>query len=128
MVYGVRMLGAGEIIQGLVATPDMGASAAAADPVLWRFLGRLHPLVVHFPLALILLAAALEVLLVFRKGHRTSRTAVTCLVVGTAMAGIAAWFGWLNAAHEPRGQSIAVTLVPPENSVLPIVHRLALAR
>ncbi len=89
--------------------------ATAASPfgdieVLWRFLGRLHPMVVHFPVALIIVAAVLEGMWLFRKGRGVSRTAMTCLVIGAAAAALAAWLGWLNAEHEPRGQSVSFTL------------------
>ncbi len=101
------------IMTGAIDTVTMLATAAplAADTtVLWRFLGRLHPMVVHFPLALIIVAAGLESLWFFRKGRGVSRTAMTCLVIGAAAAVLAAWLGWLNAGHEPRGQSVALTL------------------
>ena len=103
------MLTAVDNIAQLVAAVP-GGSPPAETAVLWRFLGRLHPMVVHFPLALIIVAAALESLWFFRKGRGVSRTAMTCLVIGAAAAVLAAWLGWLNAAHEPRGQSVALTL------------------
>lgn len=101
------------ITTGAIDTITMLATAtsvSAETAVLWRFLGRLHPMVVHFPLALIIVAAGLESLWFFRKGRGVSRTAMTCLVIGATAAVLAAWLGWLNAAHEPRGQSVALTL------------------
>ena len=56
-----------------IAAIDTMLATAALPPtetaVLWRLLGRLHPMVVHFPLALIIVAAALESLWFFRKGR-----------------------------------------------------------
>jgi len=75
---------------------------------LWRLLGRLHPAIVHFPIALLVLAAAIEVVLAAsRPRHRMSPTAMTCLVVAALAAALAAWFGWLNADHEPHGTAAA---------------------
>ena len=51
------------------------ATAASGPPetaVLWRFLGRLHPMVVHFPLALIFVV--LIILLLERSSRRTKGT------------------------------------------------------
>ena len=69
-----------------------------------RFMGRLHPMVVHFPIALLLLAALLEARAALRRGGlaRSGRSPVvpTALVLGTISAIIAVWFGWWNAAFE----------------------------
>ncbi|MHC4946916.1 MAG: DUF2231 domain-containing protein [Planctomycetota bacterium] len=92
-----------EVLGTIAILPAAAPTGPWDDPAAWRFMGRLHPLVVHFPVALVLLAALLESVLVFRPSHRVSRTAVTCLAFGAVAAAAAAWFGWLNAAHEPRG-------------------------
>jgi uncharacterized membrane protein len=81
------------------------------DQVLLRFFGRLHPLVVHFPIALVLVATLIEAGLSLRGRHRVSTTALTCLVFGAIMAAVAAWFGWLNAANESFGSAQALTIL-----------------
>ena len=74
------------------------------DPLL-HFLGRFHPVVVHFPIAFLLLAAVLGL---FRpgKGKKPSDAAFVCLLVGAASAVVAAWLGWLYAEHDPPGRSV----------------------
>jgi uncharacterized membrane protein/mono/diheme cytochrome c family protein len=62
-----------------------------------RQLGRLHVVLVHFPIALLIAAAAGEVLSILR-GRRTPAPAVHfCVVLGSAGAVVAAALGWLDA-------------------------------
>ncbi|MBT8486355.1 MAG: hypothetical protein KJO43_12310, partial [Phycisphaerae bacterium] len=76
----------------------------------WRLQGRLHPMVVHFPIALLVTAALLEILSRLRPGRPRSKAAFPCLLLGAAGALVAAWFGWVNAAGdlgaEPFGSTI----------------------
>lgn len=92
---------------------SLGAAATAETPPAWRspdawlrVAGRLHPLLVHFPIALILAAAMIEV---FRAAIRRgpSRTAVTMLAFGLLGAAAAIASGWLNGDFEPRGSQAA---------------------
>jgi len=72
--------------------------------VLLQALGRCHPLVVHFPIALLLVAGALEL---FRPGERgPSEAAFVCLLVGSAGALASAALGWLAAEHDPPGRAL----------------------
>jgi uncharacterized membrane protein/mono/diheme cytochrome c family protein len=66
-----------------------------------QFLGRLHPLVVHFPVALLCAAAVLELLRRRREGP--SQAGFACLVLGAASALVAVLTGWLFAEHDPPG-------------------------
>src|SRR6478609_2096298 len=62
---------------------------------LWQFMGRLHPLVVHFPIGLLFVALVLEIF-AWRKNDQTLRTSqhiVLLISVGSAV--IAAAFGLL---------------------------------
>lgn len=70
-----------------------------------QLLGRLHPLVVHFPIALLIAAALAEFLRPRRAGAAggPSAPALFCLVLGAASAVVAALSGWLFAAHDPPG-------------------------
>ncbi len=102
--------------------------------LLLRFLGRLHPLVVHFPIALLISALLIEVVAASWRGvgrvrsdprdpdeqspdvardaasRPPARAAVVCLLIGAVSAAAAAWFGWMNAAMEPHGQPVAETI------------------
>jgi uncharacterized membrane protein len=60
-------------------------------------IGRLHPLLVHFPIALILLAAAAEVFAVAMAARPWHVVAIACLRVGAISAVVAAAAGWLMA-------------------------------
>ncbi len=76
------------------------ASAAAADDRWWRFLGRLHPLTVHFPIGLALAAAGVEFVNILRRRLDASPFGITATGLAAIAACFAAWFGWLNADHE----------------------------
>src|SRR3954465_3796852 len=62
------------------------------------FIGKIHPLLVHFPIALVLAAAAAELVVIatLRQGWRT--VAVANIHAGAAMAFVAAITGWLFAS------------------------------
>jgi uncharacterized membrane protein len=63
-------------------------------------MGAFHPLVVHFPIALLLTAAFLELISVWIKDHSGLRFAIAVnLLLGTLGAVIAATLGWMDAAH-----------------------------
>lgn len=56
---------------------------------LWTFLGRLHPLIIHFPISLLIIALVLE-LFTLNKKHRELRTPIHILLVVGAFSAIAA--------------------------------------
>jgi uncharacterized membrane protein len=65
-----------------------------------KLIGAFHPLVVHFPIALLLTAAVLEVVSVRLKDHQGLRFAIVInLILGTVGAVVAASLGWMDAAH-----------------------------
>jgi uncharacterized membrane protein/mono/diheme cytochrome c family protein len=67
---------------------------------LWQFLGRLHPVVVHFPIGLLLFAVLLE-LLTIRRFHSPYRTGIRALVLGGSVSAVfAAFFGYLMMSNE----------------------------
>lgn len=99
--------------QGLAlaaAEADGGAGAALA-PFL-RLAGRMHAMVVHFPIALLFAALAFEAW-AWLRAPRTAEPrvgpasphALPCLLLAALGAIVAAWFGWLNAAHEGQRDS-----------------------
>jgi uncharacterized membrane protein/mono/diheme cytochrome c family protein len=70
---------------------------------LWQFLGRLHPLLVHFPISLLCVALLLEVI-DWRKGNNALRGASRILIfIGTTTAIIAAILGLMLADNGDYG-------------------------
>lgn len=65
--------------------------------------GRLHPLLVHFPIAFLLTAAAAEVLGILRGRDLRSPLGSACLNLGLLAALAAAASGWALAANEDPG-------------------------
>lgn len=72
-------------------------------------LGRLHPLLVHFPIALLIVAAAVEFPRLFARRREPSSAARLCLAVGAITALAAAGAGWLNADFD-HAESTGSTL------------------
>ena len=72
--------------------------AADWQSVLWTLHGRLHPAVLHFPVALISVAA-LFALLAFGNAHM-DKAAMYCLGLGTIGACVAVSTGWGFAEHK----------------------------
>jgi mono/diheme cytochrome c family protein/uncharacterized membrane protein len=87
--------------------------AQAASPAaetetfwLWKFLGRLHPLAVHFPVSLLLFAAVLE-LFTIRQYQSKLRPGINLLVyIGAISAVIAAGLGLLLFSQEEYGGDV----------------------
>ena len=75
-----------------------------AEPGAFELLfGRLHPLLVHFPIAFLIAAAALEGLAALRGVPRRSPGASLCLAFGVVSAAAVVGSGWLHAANEATG-------------------------
>ncbi|WP_373512070.1 DUF1549 domain-containing protein [Persicitalea sp.] len=76
---------------------------AIQDFWLWQFLGRLHPLIVHFPVGLLCVALLLEVL-DWRNHSKNFRAGTTALVwIGAVSSVVAVAFGLLLANVEDYG-------------------------
>jgi mono/diheme cytochrome c family protein/uncharacterized membrane protein len=72
----------------------------------WRFLGRLHPLAIHFPVCLILVAAILE-LFTLKNFLSPLRPGINLLVVGGMIAAaVSVVFGLLLAREGDYGQDL----------------------
>jgi uncharacterized membrane protein len=69
--------------------------------------GRLHPLVIHFPIALILLAAALEVVRLKWDRPSLAQLVTFLLIVGAAGAALASITGWIFAVESHPRPSLA---------------------
>ena len=70
---------------------------------LWDFLGRLHPLVIHFPVTLILFAALIELLTLKNFNNKFRPTLGLILYIGAASAFLSALLGLLLANIEDYG-------------------------
>ncbi len=80
--------------------PAAATSSPSAPPVgqrLWLAAGKLHPIVVHFPIALLAVAALFEFVRLRRGVHRPSGPALACLLLGAIGAVAAAILGWSSA-------------------------------
>lgn len=84
------------------ASADAADTSARGSRPLGQKLGRLHPLVIHFPIALLLCACGTEVLsrLLRRHAGWLQGTTRGTLWIAATGAITAALFGWLNAAFE----------------------------
>lgn len=76
-----------------VSADDMTESVSIAD-----WLGRLHPVTIHFPIALFLAAFAAEILFALTQGEMFRHALRFCLWGGATSAAIAAPLGWMFAA------------------------------
>lgn len=97
------MIDLSSIVLPEVLDPVLGGIAAAGggDDNRWmRLLGRLHPLIVHFPIGLAITAAVVELVNIIRRRRDASPFAFTATGIAAGTAIIAAVFGWLNADYE----------------------------
>lgn len=76
---------------------------------LWQFLGRLHPLIVHFPVGLLCIALLLEAVGWFRKSGEL-RAGITAMVwIGTISSVVAAALGLILSRQDDYAGSTVVT-------------------
>ncbi|SRR5258708_4535212 len=76
-----------------------------------QLFGRLHPLVLHFPITLLLLAAAVEAVRCFRIDPRLARLTVLLLALGAVGALAAAGTGWIFARELHPEPELRTTLL-----------------
>ncbi len=74
------------------------------------WIGRLHPLIVHFPIALLVAAALAEGIHAIKGWPRLHTGVYFMIYIGAASAVAAAVVGWLNAAYGTQPESMATTL------------------
>ena len=65
-----------------------------------EFFGKLHPIVLHYPLALLVLGAGVECVRLGRESPFLARAATWLFALGALSAFLAVGSGWLLAAHE----------------------------
>ena len=94
------------LYSGFFGSPS--SSSVSETFWLWRFLGRLHPLVVHFPVAFIVFAAILE-LFTLKKFNSALRTGINLLVAaGVITAIFSAVFGFLLSRDGDYGEDLGI--------------------
>lgn len=97
--------------------PALGAAALAlaidwpTQAQLLRFVGRLHPALVHFPIGLAFAAAFLHVLGWRRTAERSRDASFICVCLAAFAAALAAWSGWMNAHFETHGRGVEDTIL-----------------
>jgi uncharacterized membrane protein len=81
---------------------------ATTDPTTMagRLMGRMHPAIVHFPIALVTVAAVLEAWQIVRRKDTINPATPVCLVLGALSAIVASTFGWLWDSYEPGGKNV----------------------
>jgi len=108
------------------AVPTQGPTMSAVDPSpadlepqnntpaqplsrrLIRWIGKLHPLVVHFPIALLTAAALAEGVWLFKRTHWLTAAVRFCTVTGAIGAVAAGALGWLNASFHTRSELLVL--------------------
>ncbi|MCO5240179.1 MAG: DUF1549 domain-containing protein [Chitinophagaceae bacterium] len=88
------------------AIANEAGTAAEAPFWLWTLLGRLHPLVVHFPVGLLVIAWLLELLVWNRKSNDFAPAIKVIMVVGCITSVLAVVFGLLLINSEDYGGEI----------------------
>lgn len=84
--------------------------AVSAGDAWLELIGRLHPILVHFPIGLAVAACVVEMWRAFRREPGPSEFALTCIWFA-ALSGVAtATSGWFNAQYENDSQSLTLFL------------------
>ena len=96
-----------DLLRVVFPTGDAGVFAEFSPAVvlvsnfwLWQFLGRLHPLIVHFPIALLVIGLVLEACTLNGRNHGLRAAIDILLLAGAIGAVLAVGFGWLLEAQE----------------------------
>ena len=95
---------------GVLAVATDASSEPSGGENFLRFLGRLHPLLVHFPIGLALTAALVELINIIRRKATASPFAFMATGFAAGFAVVAALFGWFNADFEGPGPKTALFL------------------
>src|SRR5262249_52894563 len=89
------------------AAATVAGAQAPAPPshldAIARLAGRTHPILVHFPIALLITGALVELWRAIRRHPGVSPTGFTCVVLGGLAAAAAAGAGWLSADFDRTG-------------------------
>jgi uncharacterized membrane protein len=82
--------------------------ASLDGQALIKLLGRLHPAVVHFPIALLTVAAVLEFWQLLRRRADLAAGTPACVLLGAVSAVVAALFGWFLDESDGAGTLMAL--------------------
>ncbi|MBX3361555.1 MAG: histidine phosphatase family protein [Phycisphaeraceae bacterium] len=98
------MVGVTTLIIAGIAAAQSAATGAGAGPrtidTLLRIGGRMHPMLVHFPIAMVLVAAGIETGRAILRRPTPARTSINMLGIGVLTAAAAIASGWLNGDFE----------------------------
>lgn len=94
----------------LASAPISREHTLSAGRRLLRLIGKLHVLVIHFPIALIAAAAAVESWWMVRRSPGISPVVRFCIFFGAAGAVFAAVLGWIHAPFSGYGSSASGAL------------------
>ena len=86
------------------ATAQSQVEAATEHFWLWSFLGRLHPMIVHFPVGLLVFALVMEI--IGRKNQKYNAAIKLLIYAGALSATVAVAFGLLLSNTEEYGSSL----------------------
>jgi hypothetical protein len=92
-----RRNGSPMILNGTDATSEVGTRAALPAIATLRRLGRLHVVIVHFPIAFLVTAAVLEAWSIACRRPPPVATVQLCILLGATGAVTTAILGWLHA-------------------------------
>ncbi|MHC4832588.1 MAG: DUF2231 domain-containing protein, partial [Planctomycetota bacterium] len=115
IMNGELLLSASGVPGGLGGWLDVAGPSAAwamlAETGYGRFVGRMHPIAVHFPIALLIVAAVVEGCRVpFSKSRKPTAFGTTAVLFAAVFASWAAASGWLNADFESHDESRTLSL------------------
>src|SRR5215216_5224373 len=85
-------------------------TVAASQSPWFQALGRFHVAVVHFPIALLLVAGLIELWRAAWGADKPSPTAIGCLIVGTFAAALSSVLGWIHKGFTGFGSESGTTL------------------
>ena len=84
----------------------MPVTCQITDFWLWKFLGRLHPLIVHFPIGLLIVALILELFTLNKKNQELRGGIKYLLMIGALGAAISVAFGLLLKTQDEYSGSL----------------------
>src|SRR5687767_2250378 len=79
-----------------MAPTDSFILAAGLSPQWQQALGRFHVAIVHFPIALLLIAGLIELWRSVRRNCQPSRSAIAFLAIGGFSAAVSSALGWMH--------------------------------